>query len=79
MKYHLRSRLSRACFIPLASLVLVPSCQPVGIVDQVSFNRPSLNFSAQGARTIDCALPGQLETGRSNGSTITAGGCASCR
>lgn len=60
-------------------LALLSSCQPVGITDQGTLGRPALDFAATGPRSMECSLSGQLETGRSTASNVSAGGCSSCR
>lgn len=60
-------------------LVLLNSCQPVGITDQGTLGRPALDFAATGPRSMECSLSGQLETGRASASNVSAGGCSSCR
>jgi hypothetical protein len=64
------------------ALLLIPlfaACQPVGITDQGTLGRPALDFAATGARSMECSLSGQLETGRFSASNVSAGGCSSCR
>ena len=60
-------------------LALLNSCQPVGITDRGTLGRPALDFAATGPRSMECSLSGQLETGRSTASNVSAGGCSSCR
>lgn len=60
-------------------LVLLTACQSVGITDQGTLGRPALDFAATGPRSMECSLSGQLETGRSTASNVSAGGCSSCR
>lgn len=61
---------------PLA--LLVNACQPVGITDQARLSRPIYDFDGVGTRSYDCGLSRQIETGRSDSSNVSAGGCASC-
>lgn len=61
-------------FVPLFA-----ACQPVGITDQARLSQPAFDFAATGPRSIECSLSGQLETGRSSASNVSAGGCSSCR
>lgn len=65
--------------LALPFLSLFAACQPVGITDQGTLGRPALDFAATGARSMECSLSGQLETGRSSASNVSAGGCSSCR
>jgi hypothetical protein len=65
--------------IPLTMpLLVVVSCQPIGIADQVQLSRPIYDFNGGGTRSYDCGLSRQIETGRSDSSNVSAGGCASC-
>lgn len=63
----------------LSLLALLSACRPVGVSDQAGLSRPVFDFTATGARSMECSLSGQLETGRSNASNVPAGGCSSCR
>jgi len=65
--------------ILLSLLALLSACRPVGVADQPGLSRPAFDFAATGARSMECSLSGQLETGRSNASNVSAGGCSSCR
>ncbi len=65
--------------LALPLLSLFTACQPVGITDQGTLGRPALDFAATGPRSMECSLSGQLETGRSTASNVSAGGCSSCR
>ena len=65
--------------LALPLLSLFAACQPVGITDQGTLGRPALDFAATGPRSMECSLSGQLETGRSTASNVSAGGCSSCR
>lgn len=55
------------------------ACRTVNITDQAELSRPVFQFDESGARSFDCSLGTQLETGRASSSNVAAGGCASCR
>jgi len=63
----------------LSLLASLSACQPIRVVDQANLSRPAFDFSATGVRSMECSLSGQLETGRSSSSNVSAGGCSSCR
>ena len=65
--------------ILLPILVVLSACQRVGISHQKTLRRSIFQFDGIGAYAYECGLTGQLETGRSSSSRVTAGGCASCR
>lgn len=65
--------------IILALLASLSACQPLRLADQANLSRPVFDFSATGVRSVECSLSGQLETGRSSSSNVSAGGCSSCR
>ena len=69
--------MKRIFLLPI--LGFMAACQPVGIAHQGTFSRPIFEFNASGPRALECALVGQLETGRSTSSNVAAGGCSSCQ
>lgn len=62
-----------------SALLLTVGCRSVGIYDAGNLQRPALNFKATGARALDGTLIGQIETGRSSGVGVAAGGCSACK
>ena len=68
----------RFWLIPIPITLMMSACQPVGIADQVRLSRPIYDFDGIGTRSYECGLSRQIETGRSDSSNVSAGGCASC-
>lgn len=68
----------RFWLIPIFTPLFAGACQPVGIADQARLSRTIYDFDGGGARSYECGLSRQIETGRSDASNVTAGGCASC-
>jgi hypothetical protein len=61
------------------AVLLTGACQNISILDAGNLQRPAFDFKATGARALEGGLVSQIETGRSGGAGVAAGGCAFCQ
>lgn len=66
-------------FFLVPALLFAGGCQNVSVLDAGNLRRPAFDFKATGARALEGGLVSQIETGRSGGAGVAAGGCAFCQ